>query len=96
MHAGAGLSSGLKSVGKGVAVGAASLFVLPAVGAAQQVCFCCFLLHLCLLRGGVGAAAVPFQLACMHACMDARACMSCVHACMDNARINLHACMHAS
>ncbi|KAL8270086.1 hypothetical protein Esti_005997 [Eimeria stiedai] len=34
--AGAGLSSGLKSVGKGVAVGAASLFVLPAVGAAQQ------------------------------------------------------------
>lgn len=34
--AGAGISSGLKSVGKGVAVGAASLFVLPAVGAAQQ------------------------------------------------------------
>ncbi|PHJ21378.1 hypothetical protein CSUI_004772, partial [Cystoisospora suis] len=34
--AGAGLSSGLKSVGKGVAAGAASLFVLPAVGATQQ------------------------------------------------------------
>lgn len=36
VYAGAGISSGLKSVGKGVAVGAASLFVLPAVGAAQQ------------------------------------------------------------
>ncbi|CBZ55898.1 DnaJ homologue, related [Neospora caninum Liverpool] len=34
--AGAGISSALKSVGKGVAAGAASLFVLPAVGATQQ------------------------------------------------------------
>ncbi|ESS34213.1 DnaJ domain-containing protein [Toxoplasma gondii VEG] len=34
--AGAGISSALKSVGKGVAAGAASLFVLPAVGASQQ------------------------------------------------------------
>ncbi|OXB71644.1 UNVERIFIED_CONTAM: hypothetical protein H355_006186 [Colinus virginianus] len=34
--AGAGFSSGLKNVGKGVAAGAASLFVLPAVGASQQ------------------------------------------------------------
>eukprot|EP00922_Rhytidocystis_sp_ex-Travisia-forbesii_P042466 GHVS01063406.1.p1 GENE.GHVS01063406.1~~GHVS01063406.1.p1 ORF type:complete len:569 (+),score=126.29 GHVS01063406.1:388-2094(+) len=33
---GAGLSSGLKSVGKGVAIGAASLVVLPAIGASQE------------------------------------------------------------
>ncbi|CDJ58422.1 hypothetical protein EMWEY_00050490, partial [Eimeria maxima] len=33
--AGAGLSSGLKSVGKGVAAGAVSLVLLPAVGASQ-------------------------------------------------------------